>query len=101
MTNREQAIKRVVCEHCGKEIVKVLVGWVHYDSGNHTCALYATPRTQPSQELRIPDDLKELYDRKNGYGIAQYKGGDWPEGWSHNQLAQLIERIARLEGEGR
>lgn len=60
MTDTKQATAEMVCEHCGKEIVKVLVGWVHYDSGNHTCALYATPRTQPSQaELRIPDDLKD------------------------------------------
>jgi DNA repair exonuclease SbcCD ATPase subunit len=50
-------------------------------------------------DLRIPEDLKELYDKDNSYGIAQYRGGDWPENWSHSDLAKLIEHIATQDAE--
>ena len=44
------------------------------------------------------EDLKE-YAEETGYGIACYRGGDWPEDWSRSSLLSLIERIAALTTE--
>lgn len=113
MADAKQATE-TVCEHCGEEIVQVLVGWVHYDSGNHACALYAAPRTQPIQELRIPDDLKRLciacgepadHSHKGGYSMCGACCAIWGLSLDsehghdvHEWIGKLIERIAQLEG---
>lgn len=51
-----------------------------------------TPCTQPSQtELRIPDDLKELYESSQDGELSEC-------GATKANVLALIERIARLEG---
>jgi hypothetical protein len=46
----------------------------------------------------IPDDLKE-YTEDEGYGVARYRGGYWPQDWSRERLISLIERIEAAEQE--
>ena len=91
MADTKQATTETVCE-CGHTISDH-GGGLHgcrVPNGNCGC-VYFRPRTQPNQtELRIPDDLKKRYE----YCMDTKGLYDFPNG----SVAELIERIARLEG---
>lgn len=100
MADTKQATAETACEHCGHAIHEIGLNpagrrekcWVHVD-GHQRCDFVATPRTQPIQTgLRIPDDLKAMYDSCAVGGRHQLSG---VTGW---YVRELIERIARLEG---